>query len=91
MMKSNRLIPLSAFDDDNHIVGHLLIWYPEENGDSIVRFGFVIVDPAIRGCGNGKKMLQLAVGFSKQSVGRTEVYQMPVDEWECLEMELNAS
>ena len=28
-----------------------------------------------------------SVGF--QPVGRTEIYKMPVGEWECLEMELN--
>lgn len=73
MMKSNRFIPLSAFDDDNNLVGHLLIRYPEENDDSIVRFGFVIVAPAIRGCGNGKKMLQLAIDFSKNDLCASKI------------------
>ena len=65
MMKSNRFIPFSAFDDDGNLVGHMFIRYPNEDDDSTVRFGFVIVDPVLRGCGNGKKMLQLAIDYAK--------------------------
>lgn len=115
MIKGNRFIPFSAFDD-GRLVGHFCIRYPDEEDDSIVRFGFVIVDSALRGCGNGKKMLQLAIDYAKnvlhaskitlgvftnndsarycyesvgfRPVGRTEIYKMPVGEWECVEMEL---
>ncbi len=115
MIKGNRFIPLSAVDDKGNLVGHLYIRYPYENDDSIVRFGFVIIDPLLRGCGNGKKMLQLAINYAKntlhaskitlgvfsnnnarycyesvgfQSIGKTEIYKMPIGEWECIEMEL---
>ena len=115
MIKGNRFIPLSAVDDKGNLVGHLYIRYPYENDDSIVRFGFVIVDPLLRGCGNGKKMLQLAINYAKdtlhaskitlgvfsnnnarycyesvgfQPIGKTEIYKMPIGEWECIEMEL---
>lgn len=116
MIKSNKFIPLSAFDDSGNLMGHLFIRYPDATDDSIVRFGFVIVDPVLRGCGNGKKMLQLAIGYAKntlcaskitlgvfanndsarycyesvgfRTVGRTELYKMPIGEWECIEMEL---
>ncbi len=115
-MKSNRFIPLSAVDDNENLVGHLIIRYPDENDDSIVRFGFVIVNPAFRGCGNGEKMLQLAIDYAKNllhaskitlgvftnndsarycyesvgfmAAGIMETYQMPIGEWECMEMEL---
>lgn len=115
MIKGNRLIPLSAVDDKDNLVGHLYIRFPNENDDSIVRFGFVIVDPFLRGCGNGKKMLQLAINYVKntlhaskitlgvfannnsarycyesagfQPIGKTEIYKMPIGEWECIEME----
>ena len=117
MIQSNRFIPLCAFDDKGNLVGHLYIRYPDENDDSIVRFGFVIVDPVLRGHGNGKKMLQLAIDYAKnilhaskitlgvftnndqarycyeavgfQPVGRTELYKMPIGEWECIEMVLS--
>lgn len=65
MIKSGRFIPLSAFDDSGNLVGHLYIRYPDEHDDRIVRFGFVIVDPVLRGRGNGKKMLQLAIDYAK--------------------------
>lgn len=115
-IQSKRFIPFSAFDENGNLVGHMYIRYPNEDNDSIVRFGFVIVDPLLRGCGNGKKMLQLAIDYAKNSlcaskitlgvftnndsarycyesvgfqpVGRTEIYKMPIGEWECIEMEL---
>lgn len=115
MIKGNRFIPLSAVDDKGNLVGHLCIRFPNENDDSIVRFGFVIVDPFFRGCGNGKKMLQLAIDYAKNTLqaskitlgvfanndnarycyesagfqpnGKTEIYKMPIGEWECIEME----
>lgn len=116
MIKDKRFIPLSAFDENGNLIGHLFIRYPDEKDDSIVRFGFVIVDPDLRGCGNGKKMLQLAIEYAKnilcaskitlgvfvnndsarycyesvgfQPVGKSEIYKMPIGEWECVEMEL---
>lgn len=69
---SNRFIPLSAFDNDN-LVGHLCIRYPDEEDDTTVRFGFVIIDPAFRGCGNGKKMLQLAIDYAKNVLDASKI------------------
>ena len=65
MIKSNKFIPLSAIDDKDNLVGHLYIRYPYEKDDSVVRFGFVIVNPVLRGQGNGKKMLNLAIDYAK--------------------------
>lgn len=72
MMKSKRFIPLSAFDND-HLVGHLCIRYPKEDDDSIVRFGFVIIAPDLRGRGNGKKMLQLAIDYAKNTMHASKI------------------
>ena len=65
MMKSKRFVPLSAVDEKGNLVGHLFIRYPYETDDRTVRFGFVIVKPALRGHGNGKRMLQLAIDYAK--------------------------
>lgn len=73
MMKDKRFIPLSAFDDNGNLIGHLFIGYPDEKNNSIVRFGFVIVDPALRGCGNGKKMLQLAIEYAKNNLCASKI------------------
>lgn len=58
--------PMTAVDDNNNPVGHLFILIPDENEKSTVRFGFVIVSPEVRGKGNGKKMLELAIDYSKK-------------------------
>ncbi|MCM1283501.1 MAG: GNAT family N-acetyltransferase [Muribaculaceae bacterium] len=72
MMKSGKFIPLCAFENDN-LIGHLCIRYPNEEDESIVRFGFVIVDPDLRGCGNGKKMLQLAIRYARDTLRASKV------------------
>lgn len=73
MIESNRFIPLSAFDDNGNLVGHMSIRYPDENDDSTVRFGFVIVEPLLRGSGNGKKMLQLAIDYAKDVLSASKI------------------
>lgn len=73
VIKSNRFIPLSAVDNKGNLVGHLFIRYPDEKDDSIVRFGFVIVDSALRECGNGKKMLQLAIDYAKNILHASKI------------------
>lgn len=72
-MESNTFIPLSAVDENDNLVGHLFIRYPDEDDASIVRFGFVIVDPLLRGCGNGKKMLQLAINYAQNVLGASKI------------------
>ncbi|MBP1542639.1 MAG: GNAT family N-acetyltransferase [Oscillospiraceae bacterium] len=64
----DRFIPLTAVDENGIPVGHLLIRYPDENDDTVVRFGFVIVSPELRGCGNGKKLLELAIAYVKEQL-----------------------
>ena len=44
-------------------VGHLIMRYPGQDR-AVLRFGFVIVDPARRGRGDGRRMLQLAVRYA---------------------------
>ena len=72
-MESNKFIPLSAFDEKDNLVGHLFIRYPNEDDANIVRFGFVIVDPLLRGRGNGKKMLQLAINYAHNVLGASKI------------------
>ena len=47
--------------------------WAKEDDDSSVRFGFVIVDPDLRGSGNGKKMLKLGVAYAKEVLGASRV------------------
>lgn len=115
-LESSHFIPLTAVDDLDRIMGHLLIRYPDETDDTTVRFGCVIVDPALRRRGTGKEMLQLAAAYARDKLhahtvtlgvfaenlsarrcyeaagfrptGEIIPYQMPVGEWDCIEMEL---
>ena len=70
---TGRFFPLTAIDDYNNVIGHLIIRYPNENDDSSVRFGFVIVDPEIRGKGYGQEMLKLAIEYVKENLTATRI------------------
>lgn len=50
-----RFFPLTAVEEER-VVGHFIIRHPREDDDSLVRFGFVIVDPECRGKGDGQRM-----------------------------------
>ena len=67
--ESGRFIPLTMVDEDGNVSGHFIIRYPKDDDDSTVRFGFVIVDPSIRGKGLGKEMLRLGIEYCKTIPG----------------------
>ncbi len=54
--------PMTAFDE-NGIAGHLTLRFTDER-KTVLRFGFVIVDPSKRGQGLGKEMLGLALNMA---------------------------
>lgn len=51
--------------DEHAPVGFLTLRMPNDSFDEL-RIGFVIVDPAKRGRGYGKKMIQLAARYAKE-------------------------
>ncbi len=58
--------PMMAIDDDGNAIGHFIIRYPDTHNKESVRFGFIIVNPALRGKGIGKEMLRLGIRFTKE-------------------------
>ena len=72
-IKSGRFIPLTATDEKENITGHFIIRYPRENDDSTIRFGFVIINPSMRGRGYGKEMLRLGVKYVKDNLQASRI------------------
>ncbi len=64
--ESGRFFPLTAVDDQGDVLGHFIIRYPREDDDRSVRFGFVIVNPSLRGKGYGKEMLRLGIEYARK-------------------------
>lgn len=64
---SDTLFPLTV-EDESGIVGHMIMRFPGETRDEI-RFGFIIVDDSRRGMGYGKRMLQQAVRYARDTFG----------------------
>ena len=71
--ESGRFFPLTAVDDQGDVLGHFIIRYPREDDDSSVRFGFVIVDPSLRGKGYGKEMLRLGIGYARERLHASRI------------------
>lgn len=65
MMQTGRFISLTFIDQSDNIIGHLTIRYPIQSNDKVVRLGFVIVDPVLRGKGYGKALLSAAIEYAK--------------------------
>ncbi len=68
-LETKRFFPITAVDENENLLGHFIIRYPNEKDDSSVRFGFVIVNPDFRGRGLGKKMLSLGIEYVKKNLG----------------------
>lgn len=54
--------PLTAVCEEG-IVGHLILRYTDAT-QKVLRIGFVIVDDSKRGCGYGKRMIQMAIRYA---------------------------
>lgn len=72
LIESANFIPLSFIDNDS-IIGHLVIRYPNNSNKEIVRFGFVIIAPQLRGQGIGKQMLNLAIKYAKNNLKASKI------------------
>ena len=72
-LETGRFYPLTAIDDNGNVLGHFIIRYPQDDDDSSVRFGFVIVSPAMRGKGYGKELLQLGIGYVKEHLSAKRI------------------
>ena len=72
-LETKRFYPLTEIDEDDNIIGHLIIRYPREDDNNSVRFGFVIVSPEYRGKGYGKKMLNLAKEYVRDNKLATRI------------------
>ena len=72
-LATGRFFPLTAMDDDGEVIGHFIIRYPKEDDDLSVRFGFVILNPALRGNGLGKEMLRLGIQYVKDHLQASRI------------------
>ena len=67
-LATGHFYPLTAIDKNENVVGHFIIRFPDPEDLSIVRFGFVIVAPEIRGKGFGQEMLRLGIQYAKNEL-----------------------
>ena len=54
--------PMTAYDETG-VVGHLILRWTDE-GKTVLRLGFIIVDDAKRGRGCGREMVRLAMRYA---------------------------
>lgn len=65
--------PLVMTDEQGKPVGHFIIRHPGHEDTTVYRFGFIVVDPEIRGRGLGKQMLALGLAYAKERLQATRV------------------
>lgn len=70
--------PMTALDEDG-VAAHLCLRYVDQE-EKEVRFGFVIVDPAKRGKGYGRELLQLAAKYAMLFLGAEKISLVVFEE-----------
>ena len=71
-IEKDNFYPWIAMDEDGNAVGHFIMRYT--NGDNRQwRFGWVIVDDAMRGKGYGKQMLSLGLQYAFDLLGAEKI------------------
>ncbi len=58
--------------ENNEIIGHLILRNPDEKNE-IVRLGFVIVKPTLRGKGYGKELIRYAIKFANKELNAKKI------------------
>ena len=67
-LAAGRFFALTYADDNDRPAGHIIIRHPDAQDDTLIRFGFVIIDPELRGRGLGHELLDAACEFSKNQL-----------------------
>ncbi len=67
------MYPMTMVDEEENVVGHILLRFPDADDKSHIRFGFVIVDKAKRGQGLGRKLLELAKDYAVRELGAKKI------------------
>ena len=70
-MKKNNFYPMTLTNNEK-IIGHLILRTADEKNE-IVRLGFIIVDPNLRGKGYGKNLLNYAIKYAKENLNAKEI------------------
>ena len=70
-MALGNFYPMTLVDKEK-IIGHLILRNPDYNKD-IVRLGFIIVNPDLRGKGYGKTLIKEAIKYAKNTLNAKEI------------------
>lgn len=70
-ISSGKFYPMTLVDGDK-IIGHLILRNPDSNKD-IIRLGFIIVNPDLRGKGYGKSLIKEAIKYAKDILNAKEI------------------
>ena len=71
--RSGSFFPLTFVDDDDNVMGHLILRYTDEARTEL-RLGFVIVDSSLRGQGLGRLLLEHVIDFARQELGNVDLH-----------------
>ena len=69
--KKSNFYPMTLVEDDK-IIGHLILRNTDEKNE-IIRLGFIIIDPSLRGKGIGKELITRAIEYAKNSLNAKEI------------------
>lgn len=64
--------PMTLVDKDK-VVGHIILRNPDLDKLDIIRLGFIIVDPTIRGKGYGKLLINEAIKYAKTTLNASQI------------------
>ncbi len=70
-ISNGNFYPMTLVDGDK-IIGHIILRNPDGNKD-IIRLGFIIVDPMLRGKGYGKLIIKKAIEYAKNVLHAKEI------------------
>lgn len=83
--KKSNFYPMTLIEKEK-IIGHLILRNTDKKNE-VIRLGFIIIDPNLRGQGYGKKLMNLAIKYAKNNLKAKEinlgVFENNIDAYYC--------
>ena len=70
-LEKSNFYPMTLIENDR-IIGHLILRNTDEK-NQIIRLGFIIVDPDLRGRGYGRTLINHAIEYAKNNLNAKEI------------------
>lgn len=70
-MEKSNFYPMTL-EESGKVIGHIILRNTDEKNE-VIRLGFIIIDPNLRGLGYGKHLINLAINYAENELNAKKI------------------